>query len=66
MNRHINPITWKHNYDTVDKPVDRFVGQVAHEQLLDGLDFVNEQPTGSSMYQETMANCTEASQSQFS
>ena len=52
MNKHINAITWKYNYDTVDGPLARFAGQVAHGQLLDGLDFVNEQPTGSSMYRE--------------
>ena len=53
MNKHLHPDTWKHNYDTVDKPLACFAGQVAQEQLQDGLDFVNEQPVGSSMYQET-------------
>ena len=52
MNIHLNPGTWKRNYDNIDAPLARFAGQVAHEQLLDGLDFVNEQPTGSSMYKE--------------
>ena len=52
MNKHLKPSTWKRNYDNVDGPCARFAGQVAHDQLLDGLDFVNEQPTGSYMYRE--------------
>ena len=44
LNKVINHNTWHQNYDTIDKPLARFAGQVAEEQLMDGLDFVNEQP----------------------
>ena len=53
LNRITNSSTWQHHYDTVDKPLAKFVGQVAQEQLSDGLDFINEQPTGSMLYQES-------------
>ena len=51
MNRHLHPDTWKHHYDSVDKPLARFAGQVAVEQLHGQLDFVNEQQFGSSSYE---------------
>ena len=50
MNRITNHITWQHNYDTVDKPLAKFAGGVAQEQLADNLEFVNEQPVGSKLY----------------
>ena len=52
LNNVINQDTWEHNYKTVDKPLAQFAGDAAHAQLRDELDFVNEQPTGSSMYDE--------------
>ena len=51
MNRITNHDTWQHHYDTVDKPLAKFSGEVAYEQLMDELDFVNEQPTGSDLYE---------------
>ena len=45
-----NQGTWQHNYDTVDKPLAKFAGEVAQEQFADELDFVNEQPVGSTLY----------------
>ena len=51
MNRITNSSTWQHNYDTVDKPLATFAGEVAEEQLADNLGFVNDQTTGSSLYQ---------------
>ena len=51
MNRIIRPETVQHNDDTVDKLLAQFAGQVVYAQLLDELDFVNEQPIGSYLYQ---------------
>merc|ERR1712155_70424 len=51
LNKVTNQGTWQHNYDTVDKPLARFSGEVAQEQLADELDFVNEQPVGSTLYE---------------
>ena len=50
MVQHLRPITFHEHYDKVDKPLAKFSGQVALQQLLDEFDFVNEQPVGSSMY----------------
>ena len=53
MNKVLNHDTWQQHYESVDKPLAQFCGQVALEQLEDEYDFVNEQPVGSSLYQET-------------
>ena len=50
MNKVINPDTYGENYK-VDAALACFVGRVAKAQLADMLDFVNEQPTGSTLYQ---------------
>ena len=50
MNRQLHPETWQRNHDTVDGPLAQFAGQVAYHQLQDDLDFVNEQPVGSTLY----------------
>ena len=49
MSCSLHPETFQHNYDTDDAPLAKFAGQVAYEQLVDDLDVVNEQPTGSSL-----------------
>ena len=51
MNKYLHPDTDEHNLNTVNGPLAKFVGQVAFEQLSDNLDFVNEQPTGSYLYE---------------
>ena len=50
MNKLINNSTYMRNIQTVDKPLAKFCVEVALEQLHDNLDYVNEQPAGSSMY----------------
>ena len=50
MNRITNLSTWQRNHDTVDKPLAKFAGEVAQEQLADNIDFVNELPVGSNLY----------------
>ena len=65
MNRLLYPETWKRNLDTVDGPLAQFAGQVAHQQLLDELDFVNEQPVGSSLSHRSLASSPEASSCHF-
>ena len=51
MNRTLHAETFQHNYGTVDKPLAKFVGLVVYKQLLDELDFVNEQLIGGSLYE---------------
>ena len=51
LKRVIHLSTWQKNYDTVDRPLAHFAGLVAEAQLLDGLDFINEQPVGSALYE---------------
>ena len=51
MNRYLNPETYERHLTTVDGPLAKFAGEVALEQLADELDFVNEQPTGSYLYE---------------
>ena len=51
LNRVKHHSTWQKNHDTVDKPLAHFAGMVAEAQLSDGLDFVNEQPVGSALYE---------------
>ena len=46
MNKVLNHDTWQQRYESVDKPLAQFCGQVALEQLEDEYDFVNEQPVG--------------------
>ena len=50
MNKYLHPDTYEHNLNTVDGHLAKLAGQVAFQQLSDNLDFVNEQPTGSSLY----------------
>ena len=50
MNKYLHPDTYEANLKTVDKPLAKFAGEVAWEQLQDELDYVNEQPVGSTMY----------------
>ena len=51
MNRLLHPETYEHHLHTVDGPLAKFAGQVALEQLSFHLDFINEQPIGSYLYQ---------------
>ena len=53
MNKILHPVTWQRHHDSVDRPLAQFAGYAAVEQLKDLLDFVNEQPVGSSLYQIT-------------
>ena len=50
VNKVINPDTYDENYK-VDAVLACFVGRVAKAQLAGMLDFVEEQPTGSTLYQ---------------
>ena len=51
MNKLINHSTYMRNLQTVDKPLAKFCADVTLEQFHDNLDYVNEQPVGSSMYE---------------
>ena len=51
MGRVLHTETWQPHHNYVDKPQAQFSGQVSLEQLQDDLDFCNEQPVGSSLYQ---------------
>ena len=51
MNKLINYSTYTRNLQIVGNPLAKFCVEVALEQLHDNLDYVNEQPVGSSMYE---------------
>ena len=51
MNTKVNHTTYTRNLQTVDKPLAKFCAEVALAQLHGNLDYANEQPTGSSMYE---------------